>query len=222
MRNGYVPLGDWNGVPVRVHWTAALGAAVFTGFRFAPAAWCAFVFLIFVHEVGHAVMILASGARVRSIDLVGVGGECRWTGHVTTVGRAAIAWGGVVAQLLLFVATWIAVEVLGRPADPAVVDVVRVFTTSNVLVIMVNLVPVPPLDGYEAWKRLAMVVRGGVGRLRHALVHRSTTRRLAWIDRAAVPALDSQVTEQVARALGREPDAPPGAREDADPGRRNG
>jgi hypothetical protein len=51
---GGVTLGRIAGVPVRMQWTAPLGAYVFTGFQFQLVSWLCFFALIIVHEVGHA------------------------------------------------------------------------------------------------------------------------------------------------------------------------
>ncbi len=114
---GYLRVARFRGSPVRVHWTTPVGALVFCGtvlgFGFAPAAWGAFVVLLLVHELGHAVVVRRCGLPVRSVDIHGLGGICRYEGHPGEVDRAKIAWGGVVAQALLLVAT-----ALLRPSFP--------------------------------------------------------------------------------------------------------
>jgi Zn-dependent protease len=116
---------------------------------FVPAAWAAFVVLILVHEIGHAVLVRRYGLSVLSIDVHGAGGVCRWAGHASEVDRAKIAWGGVVAQALLLVATTLMAPV--APSHPLVLQVVQTWTATNVLVIALNLLPVRPFDGAEAW-----------------------------------------------------------------------
>src|SRR5688572_21328022 len=98
---GFVNLGVWRRVPVRMHWTAPVGAFVFGGLQFAPAVWFAFLALVLVHELGHAYLVRRYGHHVMAIDVTGFGGLCRWFGSATTHERAAIAWGGVGAQALL-------------------------------------------------------------------------------------------------------------------------
>jgi Zn-dependent protease len=41
---------------------------------------------------------------------------------------------------------------LGEPADPFTRQLVRAFTVTNAWLIALNLLPIPPLDGAEAWK----------------------------------------------------------------------
>lgn len=92
------------------------------------------------------------GGKVYSLDVSALGGLCRWAGHISPIGRACIAWGGVWAQLLLFAGTHLAIAVHGAPSNHAMGDLVYVFTLTNVWVMLLNLLPVPPLDGAEAWR----------------------------------------------------------------------
>lgn len=148
---GFLQIARIRGAPVRIHWSVALGALFFTGLRFEPAAWFAFVALVLVHELGHAVIVLACGMRVASVDVLAFGGLCRWSGNSTPLQRAVIAWGGVLAQLVLYAATWALVHVTGGPTSRFGMEVVSVFTETNLWVAMVNLLPIAPLDGATAW-----------------------------------------------------------------------
>lgn len=190
MGDGYLGLGRWRGIAVRVHWTTPIGAALLTMRPFSPAAWLAFVVVILVHEVGHAVVVRWCGGTVHAINVTGVGGTCWWSGRVSPLRRAAIAWGGVGAQLLLAVATIVALPYVGRPetSSSALVDVAYVLTVSNVLMALVNLVPIAPLDGAEAW-RVVRLLRGPRPPLPATVVD----------DRLPVGRLDATVRDQLDR-----------------------
>lgn len=150
-QRGFVQVGRVAGVPVRLHWTAPLGALVLSGFHWAPVRWLVVLGLIVVHELGHAAVVKAVRARATAIEVTGFGGLCWWEGEVTPIGRAAIAWGGVAAQLLLLWAA-LAVEALGwKPASEAAWQVWSTLTFSNAWLIAINLLPFSPLDGGEAW-----------------------------------------------------------------------
>src|SRR5579859_4663516 len=112
---GFLRLGRIRGAPIRIHWSVALGLLFFTGFRFEPAAWLGFIALILMHELGHALMVLRYGLRVVAVDVHGFGGECRWEGTPTAWQRAAIAWGGVMGQAVVLVATLAYIFVTGGP-----------------------------------------------------------------------------------------------------------
>ena len=150
LRGGYLTLGRIGGAPVRVHWSAPVGAFVLTGFAVVPGAWLGFGLLVLAHELGHAALVRAFHCRVVSIDVHGLGGECRWEGSTTERRRAGIAWGGVLAQLVVLLTTPLWAPRL--PPSPFVEQIVEVFTATNVVMMLLNLLPVRPFDGAEAWR----------------------------------------------------------------------
>jgi stage IV sporulation protein FB len=148
---GYLQIAKLRGAPVRIHWSVAIGVAMFTGLRFAPAAWLGFVLLVLAHELGHAAFVLLYRLEVVSVDVHGFGGVCRWHGVSTRWERAVIAWGGVLAQLAILVATYGLVFATGAPTSSFATEIVYVFTTTNLWLLLINLMPVSPLDGADAW-----------------------------------------------------------------------
>jgi membrane-associated protease RseP (regulator of RpoE activity) len=152
IRNGSLTVGRFAGAPVRVHWSTPVGALVFTGFRFAPGAWLGFLALILVHEIGHAVAVRSCRQRVVAVEAHGLGGLCPWEGRATPVQRSLIAWGGVVAQAVAGGCAVLLVAIAGAPRAPFAADLVGAFLATNLWVALVNLMPVAPLDGAEAWK----------------------------------------------------------------------
>ncbi|HXU80315.1 MAG TPA: hypothetical protein VN914_02890 [Polyangia bacterium] len=206
--SGYLVLGQWGGAPVRAHWTIPFGAFVFGHLQFVPGFWLGFFLLILIHELGHAIVVRSQRCRVISIDVHGLGGLCQWSGSATPIGRARIAWGGVQAQLLALLFTLVLVEMFGRPTAFSA-QLVSAFTDTNVILILINLIPVPPLDGAEAWKLPGLLWRRG---RRQAQQRRRTAleRELADVDaadrepirpeaRAAVDDLFRKINEEKAR-----------------------
>ncbi len=63
-----------------------------------------------------------------------------------------IAWGGVLVQAAVWGAVTVAVALAGAPSRPWLQDVVTTLTVSNAWLIALNLLPLAPLDGAEAWK----------------------------------------------------------------------
>ena len=112
---GYLAIGRWRGAPVRLHWTLPVGALVFGQGRFVPGFWLGFFLLVFVHELGHAVLVRRYGHRVVSIDIHALGGMCRWSGEPTAIDRSRIAWGGVLAQAVAFAVATAAIALAGPP-----------------------------------------------------------------------------------------------------------
>jgi Zn-dependent protease len=182
MGAGWITLFRGRQITVRMHWTAPVGAFIIGRFRFVPGIWLGFFFVVLVHELGHAIVVRACGARVRYADLHGAGGECSWSGTVTAWGRALIAWGGVAAQVVLYaiVMAWLLVAkpTFGEFGE----QVVEALTGINLFMAAFNLLPVRSLDGVEAWKILPMVWRRVKNRRKAADAAKRTDARL----RAAV------------------------------------
>jgi stage IV sporulation protein FB len=192
---GYFSLGRVRGVSLRAHVLTILGALFFTGFRFEPGAWAAFFALILLHEAGHALVVSRCGLQVDGIDLHAFGGVCRWSGASTSWQRALIAWGGVLAQAVLLLATLLFVLIAGPPHSFLVAQIVYVFTSTNLWLIVLNLAPIAPLDGAEAWKI--------VGELRERWAAYRAERRL----RSSVPPAFHLDEEPRARRTWRTPAA---------------
>jgi Zn-dependent protease len=167
---GYVTLFKLGrrGVAVRMHWTAPIGAWLLTGRDLSPVRWLTFLVVILCHELGHAVMVRLARARVLSIALTAVGGNCTWAGNVTRYQRACIAWGGVLAQGLLFVIGLVVWRLGLLPFGIHTFAVLDVLLEANLVIALVNLLPVQPLDGAEAWPLVPMLPK----RLRVAWLHR--------------------------------------------------
>ena len=149
-QRGYFTVGHWRRIPIRIHWSAPLGALLWTGGSPSLVRITAFLFMILLHELGHAALVRRARAWVTEITSHGMGGECWWQGRVSPLERALIAFGGVFAQLGLAGVTF-AWAFLFPPKTPFAFDLVEMFTVYNLFNAAFNLVPVPPLDGSQAW-----------------------------------------------------------------------
>lgn len=134
-------------IPLRIHWSTPFGLFVFGGLGVSPLLWLVLASAVAVHEVGHVVLVRRFRLTIVSIDLHGLGGTCRWVGPATALQAAVIAWGGILAQLLV-----IAIVVGGRPfleAGPrGATDLVL---HANLYLVALNLLPFAPFDGRRAW-----------------------------------------------------------------------
>jgi Zn-dependent protease len=153
--DGYFRVGRLAGVDLRLHWSVPVGALVFGSLRFEPVLWLAFLALIVVHDLGHALLVRAVGARVTGVDVTGFGGQCRWRGKADALDQSLIAWGGVLAQSVLLIATGVVVAVFGRATGHAASLVEHAFIEVNLWILAINLLPFPPLDGARAWGSFA-------------------------------------------------------------------
>jgi Zn-dependent protease len=156
---GYLTIARLRGAPLKVHWSLPLGALAFGGVAWAPAFWVAFVVLILGHELGHAVLVWRYGHRVESIAMSALGGACRWQGEATHDERGAVAWGGVLAQAAILAVALLAFGAAGKLESLVALQLERAFVSVNIMLIVLNLVPVAPLDGAEAWPWLVQRYR---------------------------------------------------------------
>ena len=152
MRGGFVQMGRWRGVPLLLHWTLPVGAFLVGRLEVVPVFWLAFVAVAAIHAAGHVYFLQRFRKQVRDVRLTGWGGEPGWSGHLTPGERTWTAWGGAIAQLVLLAGTLAAVAVFGEPATSETVQLVDAFTRANVVLVMINLIPLAPFDGAEAWR----------------------------------------------------------------------
>ncbi len=138
MKRGYLGLGV-----LRLHWSVPFGVIAFSGFVLEPVRWLGVAGLLLVHALGHAAAARLVGVRPGAWELTGIGGQCA-VGEPTPLRGAVIAWGGIVAQLVVLAVT----ELVGgvRP------DLRWVATVGNAWLIAVNLIPMAPFDGADAWQ----------------------------------------------------------------------
>jgi len=74
-----------------------------------------------------------------------------------------VAWGGVLAQgllLIVFLVGYFLLLYLPQPIIDLLAPAVVVFTFANIVLIIQNLWPRPPLDGAIAWKLLPSFQNG--------------------------------------------------------------
>jgi Zn-dependent protease len=158
MSRGWWTLGRIKGAPIRLHWSIVLGALLWSRFSLRPALWLAFVALILIHELGHALFVLRFKLGLSEIAVHGAGGYCRHERAGSRFEESAIAWGGVLAQLLLLLCVEGALLGLGPPTSGPAAEVVYVLTEANLWLIVINLIPIEPLDGAKAWPLLGMLL----------------------------------------------------------------
>ncbi len=193
---GYLTLGRYRGAPVRLHWSVVLGMLFVSGLRWAPGAWAGYLVVILLHELGHAVLARRYGLSVREIVVHGMGGHCAYAGYPSLYQQAIIATGGVLAQLLLLV---VAIPIAALvPLGPDLADLMRVLTYSNGILILVNLIPLPPLDGHLILQLPGLHARAVKERLAAEARRASVAPRARG---AAEPVDEQAVKELVRRAL---------------------
>jgi stage IV sporulation protein FB len=152
---GFLVVGEWNGAPVRVHLLAPLFAFLMPGHPTTPGTVVGLLLVVLAHELGHALLIRAVGARVLRIDLLPWGGECTHTGTTSEFHESVIAWGGVLAQFAVMIPAQLTLAYQVPPTAFAA-DFLWALTFGSLILALFNLIPVPPLDGAKAWRLLIL------------------------------------------------------------------
>lgn len=101
---------------------------------------------LLIHEAGHLAAAKANRMRVRSITILPYGGELEIAGRANHPrhARVLLALGGPIATTLLLAAAMLV-------PFPGSLEVVRI----QLLILLVNLLPILPLDGGQALLALA-------------------------------------------------------------------
>jgi Zn-dependent protease len=158
---GYLTIGTLRGIVIRAHWSTPIGAFALGGFRFRPLDWAVFGASVLLHELAHAGAARARGLEVYSADLLPIGGVCRHEGTGDERSRALIAAAGPAANALLATLALAALGLAGAHLGSHASWALDRIALANVLMVLVNLLPFPPLDGADAWKLVGMVVTSG-------------------------------------------------------------
>jgi hypothetical protein len=140
------------GIEVQLHWSILPVMIIFGGLKFQPFFYLSFLVLILVHEIGHALAVKACSLNNHEIILHGLGGACVWYGDATQKQRSIIAWGGILAQLFVFILFLVIPKLIVLPPYDFLDQIFRAFIRVNLFLIIINLFPYDPLDGVEAWK----------------------------------------------------------------------
>jgi Zn-dependent protease len=149
---GYFRVGRLATVVLRLHWSLPVAALLFGSLRLEPILWLAFLGVVCLHVLGHAVFVKALGFEVVGLDMTGFGGQCRFRGSADALEHAIIAWGGILAQSVLLIGTLCVTLVFGHATSHAGALIEQAFVEDNLWVIALNALPFAPFDGARAWR----------------------------------------------------------------------
>ena len=131
--------------PIQLHWSLLLGAALFCALEPHPLLLLGYAAVLLAHVAGHALAVQGTKLSVSGVMLHGLGGELLGEGAATPLRKSVIALGGVLGQLALFAGALLAAHSLPPELSEA-------FVRRNGILLLLNLVPVRPLDGAQAWR----------------------------------------------------------------------
>jgi ATP-dependent Clp protease adapter protein ClpS len=169
-RKGSFKLVAIHGIPLYLHWSVIAGMLLIASLTlFTPDLslyYClAYAALIVIHELGHIAAAMSLRLQVFALHMTFLGGFClieRPRGVRTTL---IIFAAGFVAQILLLAATILCVIVIGPPTTVFAMCVFNTFTVVNLILILLNLIPLGmgkgmASDGDILWKLFQHVTKG--------------------------------------------------------------
>jgi Zn-dependent protease len=129
--------------PLRLHWSLLLGLVLFMAPQPRLLLALGYVAVLLTHLLAHALAVAGTPLRVEGVMLHALGGELLGSGDVSPVRRSLIALCGVVGHAALLVLAL-------RVTLPS--ELTEAFIRRNGVMLLLNLIPVKPLDGALAWK----------------------------------------------------------------------
>jgi len=118
-----------------------------------------FILLMFLHELGHAYFVRKYGHYLTEIQLFPLHGHCLFEYDPEYELETLIFAGGLIVQTFVLVFWVWVVGVFNFLKWVHLIDLIEpathIFVHVNVFLLLVNSLPIPGLDGYELWKRLA-------------------------------------------------------------------
>jgi Zn-dependent protease len=154
----YFRLGEFHvfGAPVYVHWSVlAVMALILVVYWQNPIivaiALLSFFSIILIHEIGHAALAHRMGYRVFTLRVCLIHGLCEYEDPHYEWDEVKVAWGGVLAQILIAMLVF-TLSSLGARHFAYFGPVLVFLGYYNLLVVPYNLLPIRGLDGYKAWR----------------------------------------------------------------------
>jgi len=154
-------------VACRVHptflWVFPLFLATTRSVLAALLSFASVLAILVLHELGHAAVAKFCGLPATGIDIYFFHGICTYQSPEYELEHATVAWGGVLAQAILFAGALLMAFVLGwigPPINGLLNPAVVVLTLGNAVIIVINLLPMRGLDGAIAWKLVPSIFNG--------------------------------------------------------------
>jgi stage IV sporulation protein FB len=151
------------GVDVYVHWTVfAIGALMIYAAIRQPwvtlAVGMSWLALMLLHESGHMVAAQRKSCGVESIELYPIFGLCRFQAPWSRFDHCVIAWGGVIAQMIVAIPVVMALSAFGVSRFEPINAILFVLGPYSVLLAIFNLLPIGRFDGAVAWRIVPEII----------------------------------------------------------------
>ena len=166
----FLTAGRIDGVPVYVHWTLVVGCALLilgsVGSIAHAAAACvaitAYFAAMLLHEWGHVVLARRRKYLVFGICLYPLVGVTQVEHPRRRLDHCVIAWGGILFQAAIGLPILAWILLVGYTPVEVVNAFLAMFGYLTIVMLPLNLAPIPPLDGAVAWGLVPLLL----GRLR--------------------------------------------------------
>jgi Zn-dependent protease len=144
------------GVDVYVHWSIfAISIVIVAGLTRKPLStligMASYLALLIIHESGHLTMARRRGYQAFSMALYPIFGLASFEAPDSRIDRALIAWGGVLAQLVVAIPLTLYIVLAGYTPFEPLNAVLAILGGYSLVVAAFNLLPIRPLDGSKAW-----------------------------------------------------------------------
>jgi len=145
-----------NGVSVFVHWSVfVITGMLLLGVIRRPwmtlVGILCYLSMLLIHECGHMIAAQRKGCEVYSIQLYPIFGRCCFQVPWSRFDHCVIAWAGVLAQALVALPLLLWVAIFGYTRFEPINAVFAILGGISLVIAVLNLIPVPPLDGSIAW-----------------------------------------------------------------------
>jgi len=169
------------GVEVYVHWSVfAIAMVMLAGTIRRPAmtlvGLTCYLGVLFIHECGHMIAAQRLGCRVNFIELYPIHGRCCFEMPWSRFDHCIIAWGGVLAQLVVALPLVVWLGIFGYTRFDPINAVLAILGCFSLLIAALNLIPAGRLDGTVAWSLIPEWIK----RVRARRAKRAPKRTTDW------------------------------------------
>lgn len=143
-------------VAVSIHWTLIAAIVLVLAVSIdrlvvTLVALTGYVASMLIHEWGHVLVARRRGCHVFGIELYAIYGVTRFTLPATRLDHCAIAWGGVLLQAAIGFPLVAWIKLVGYTPIEILNAIMAFVGFLSVVMVILNLMPMPPLDGAVAW-----------------------------------------------------------------------
>jgi len=119
------------------------------------------IFLTIFHEIGHFFLIKRFNLTTLSITILPILGYCEYYESQYEYENFTIAWGGVIAQIILLIPAFILLKIFPTISNQYLKNLLLVFGPYNLIIMILNLLPIAILDGSRCWKSIPLFLKYG-------------------------------------------------------------